>query len=177
MKIEEGENPDEVKQWTLEIEGKIAEVTEIEKSLYVDDIITWGDIKDEVVELKDTTVTMFEEAKFELHKWHSNETELEVKSEPEDEKQSNAKDRIGVEPGETKLLGLPWNKSKDTLSVPQSRSCIGRKGHVLAGKLMYWQVCDQRLPWDVTKNVADQWLKFEKSLPDRGEIPRSITTD
>ena len=110
--------------WVWKSYGGVTEVTEIEKSLYVDDIITWGDIKDEVVELKDTTVTVFEEAKFELHKWHSNETELEVKSEPEDEKQSNAKDRIGVEPGETKLLGLPWNTIK--VMYWQESSCIGR---------------------------------------------------
>jgi hypothetical protein len=48
----------------------------------------------------------------------------------------------------------------------------------LSGKLMCRQVCDQHLPWDVivSESVADQWCKFEKSLPDRVEKPRSITS-
>ena len=43
---------------------------------------------------------------------------------------------------------------------------------------MYRQVCDQHLPWDakVSESVADQWCKFENSLPGRVEIPRSITS-
>ena len=47
-----------------------------------------------------------------------------------------------------------------------------------SGKLMYRQVCDQHLPWDakVSGSVADQWCKFENSLPGRVEIPRSITS-
>jgi hypothetical protein len=96
------------------------EVAEIEKCLYVDDVITGGDTKEEVLDLKETTVAIFEEAKFELHKWHSNELVLEAKSEPDecdDEKQSYAKDQLGVKAGETKLLGLPWNKNNDTISV------------------------------------------------------------
>ena len=93
------------------------EVAEIEKCLYVDDVITGGDTKEEVLDLKETTVAIFEEAKFELHKWHSNESVLEAKSEPDDGKQSYAKDQLGVKAGETKLLGLPWNKNNDTISV------------------------------------------------------------
>ena len=173
------------------------EVAEIEKCLYVDDVITEGDTKEEVLDLKETTVAIFEEAKFELHKWHSNESVLEAKSEPDDGKQSYAKDQLGVKAGETKLLGLPWNKNNDTISVtfPQPiaettkremlrflASIYDPLGLVspttLSGKLMYRQVCDQHLPWDakVSESVADQWCKFENSLPGRVEIPRSITS-
>jgi hypothetical protein len=53
------------------------EVEEIEKCLYVDDIITGGCTNDEVLNLKETTIFVFEEATFELHKWHSNEPQLE----------------------------------------------------------------------------------------------------
>ena len=83
------------------------EVTEIEKCLYVDDVITGGDNKEEVLDLKETIVAI----------WHSKESVLEAKSEPDDGKQSYAKDQLGVKAGETKLLGLPWNKNKDTISV------------------------------------------------------------
>ena len=66
-----------------------------------------GGTKEEMLDLKETTVAIFEEAKFELHKWHSNESVLEAKSEPDDGKQSYAKDQLGVKARETKLLGLP----------------------------------------------------------------------
>ena len=35
----------------------------------------------------------------------------------EDGKQSYAKEQLRVKPGETKMLGLPWNKIKDTIVV------------------------------------------------------------
>ena len=98
-----------------------AEVAKIEKCLYVDDIISGGCTTDEVSSLKETTVSMFEAAKFQLHKWHSNESKLESSEEDGDLQGSNhpsyAKQQLGVRSDETKLLGLPWNKSNDTLAV------------------------------------------------------------
>ena len=150
-----------------------------------------------MLDLKETNVAIFEEAKFELHKWHSNVSVLEAKSEPDDGKQSYAKDQLGVKAGETKLLGLAWNKNNNTIPVtfPQpiaettKREMFGFLASIydplslvspitLSGKLMYRQVCDQHLPWDekVSESVADQWCEFENSLPGRVEIPRSITS-
>ena len=58
------------------MEGRYpSEVEEIKKSLYVDDVITGGETTDKVRKLKETAVAVFGEAKFELHKWHSNEPE------------------------------------------------------------------------------------------------------
>ena len=54
------------------------EVSEIMKSLYVDDIITGGDAASQVCELKDVAVTVFREGVFQLNKWHSNVPELEA---------------------------------------------------------------------------------------------------
>ena len=97
------------------------EVDEILKSLYVDDLITGGKTTKEVCHLKKTAVEIFGEAGFELHKWHSNEQTLEseANSEQEDEKEdeSYAKEQLGVKPGETKMLGLLWDKLKDTMAV------------------------------------------------------------
>ena len=61
----------------------------------------------------------FGEAGFELHKWHSNEQTLEseASSLQEDEKQSCAKEQLGIKPSETKMLGLPWDKLKDMMAV------------------------------------------------------------
>ena len=46
----------------------------------------------------------------------------------------------------------------------------------LVGKLIYRNVCEQRLPWDsaVSKEIANRWKKLESSLPDKIEVPRSI---
>ena len=98
-----------------------AEVAEIERCLYVDDIISGGCTTDEVSSLKETTVSMFEAAKFQLHKWHSNESKLESSEEDSDLRGNNqrsyAKQQLGVQSDETKLLGLTWNKSNGTLAV------------------------------------------------------------
>ena len=69
--------------------------------------------------LKKMAVAIFGEAGFELHKWNSNEQTLESKasSEQEDEKQSYAKEQLGVKPGETKMLGLPWDMMAVTFSA------------------------------------------------------------
>jgi len=93
------------------------EVEEIQRSMYVDDMITGGCVKDEVLNLKETAVTVFGTAKFTLHKWHSNEPQLESDGDPKDDQQSYAKQQLGVQQGETKMLGLSWNKHNDTVAV------------------------------------------------------------
>ena len=62
--------------------------------------------------------SVFSEATFELHKWHSNTRELEAEAtKPEDEDESYAKQQLGVTTGELKLLGVPWNKETDEIQV------------------------------------------------------------
>lgn len=40
-----------------------------------------------------------------------------MSSAPDDCNQSYAKEQLGVKPGETKMLGLPWDKTEDTIAV------------------------------------------------------------
>ena len=74
-----------------------------------------------------TLLTSGEEGKFELHKWHSNVPSLEQPTPqelategkptiPQGESESYANYQLGVKQGETKELGIPWNK------MTQSRS-------------------------------------------------------
>lgn len=57
------------------------------------------------------------EAKLE-HKWHSNLPELEDRPSPEpSDDESYAKQHLFVHPSESKLLGIKWDKSEDTLGV------------------------------------------------------------
>ena len=174
------------------------EVEEIEKCLYVDDIITGGCTNDEVLNLKETTISVFEEATFELHKWHSNEPQLESAQENNhvvDHQQSYAKEQLGVQHGETKLLGLSWNKHNDTLVVafPNKPEEITKReilrflasvydplGIVspvtLLGKFIFREVCDQHLPWDekLSDNLGQRWLNFLRCLPEKFHLARSI---
>jgi len=94
-----------------------AEVDEILRSLYVDDIITGMNTLDEVKHLKKSAVSIFGKAQFQLHKWHSNLKELETEDSCSEVEQTFAKEQLGVKDDETRLLGLKWNKASDTLRV------------------------------------------------------------
>lgn len=185
------------------------EVDEILRSLYVDDVITGGNTKEEVQDLKKTIISVFGDAKFTMHKWNSNEPQLESENvvpvhEPQldggngvpvDEQQSYAKQQLGVKEGESKILGLPWNKREDTIAVtfPEEPVDNTKRGMLrflaavydplgvaspttLVGKLLYREVCDSRLPWDekLSDRIGQEWLKFVRSLPNKVEVLRSI---
>ena len=67
-------------------------IEEILRSLYVDDVITGGNTTAEVRNLKKTIVSVFGEAKFTMHKWNSNEPQLESENDvPVDVQQTYAK--------------------------------------------------------------------------------------
>ena len=102
------------------------------------------------------------------------ETDNQPSSEPE---RSYAKE-LGVEKGETKLLGLAWDKRRDTIGVtfpdvqpaaPTKRSILGAIAKIydplglvslvtLAGKTLYREACDLSIGWD--KPLPDN-LKVE----------------
>ena len=71
----------------------------------------------EVKEKKSRASEIFEDATFRLHKWHSNVKELESPSHNDQEEVTFAKQELGDSTPRAKLLGLPWDKSKDSLSV------------------------------------------------------------
>ena len=52
-------------------------VREIDKSLYVDDLISGGPTQAKAETIKSASVEIFAKRTFELHKWHSNMKELE----------------------------------------------------------------------------------------------------
>ena len=93
-------------------------VSEIRNSLYVDDMISGGFNETEVRTLKQLAIKIFAEAKFTLHKWHSNISSLESDINCDNEQsQTYAKSQLGVKQNETKILGLVWDKIADTISV------------------------------------------------------------
>ena len=84
------------------------------RSVHVDDLITGGPTVRETQHLKESAQTIFSEAQFELHKWHSNVPALETDTLREEisseQGSSYVKQQLGAKPGETKLLGMPWDK-------------------------------------------------------------------
>ena len=95
-------------------------VSEIEQTLYIDDLISGGPTKEKAKEIKSASPSVFAKGNFELHKWHSNVPELEsteselvlVKEETYANEQLNVPRRKGAN-----LLGLPWDKDQDTVGV------------------------------------------------------------
>ena len=92
-------------------------------------------------------------------------------------------------------VGLPWNKTEDTSAVTFRKASpkvskremlrflasdydpLGLASPLsLEGKLLYREVCDQHLPWDqkVSETAANQWKRFERSLPDQVQVRRCL---
>ena len=107
--------------------------SEIERSLYVDDLISGGPTSERAKEIKSASQSIFAKGTFELHKWHSNVKELEsAASEPGViEEETYAKEQLNVPRREgATLLGLPWNKENDTVGVsfPQEKADPSKRG-------------------------------------------------
>ena len=182
------------------------EVEEIRRSLYVDDLISGDKTVAGAQHLKQTSQSIFRAGKFVLHKWHSNAPSLEQPTPHEEtmeerptthqnENQSYAKDQLGVKQGETKLLGIPWDKREDTIrtSFPDpitkatKREVLGKIAKIydplgvaspisLEGKFFYRAVCEARIPWDqeLPQELEIRWQTWENSLTDKVEVARSI---
>ena len=92
-------------------------VAEIQKSLYVDDLVSGGATVEEAKELKEQSAEIFEDASFTLHKWHFNATVLEEPARiPSEGEETYAKKQLGQPKGEeSSILGLGWNKTRNEL--------------------------------------------------------------
>ena len=145
-------------------------VSEALKSLYVDDFISGGPTVTDAKKLKCETAEVFADARFELHKWHSNEPDLETTS--SDDEPTFAKQQLEnkLNRGKSKLLGLPWDKVQDTLSVvfPAETAELTKRGVLanlakvfdplglvspvmLEGKLIYREICLEKLGTQIAK--------------------------
>ena len=158
------------------------QVEKISRDLYVDDLITGDTNVEKVKHLKETATDIFQKADFELHKWHLNVSELESEVKPSDESdQSFAKQQLGAGNDETKLLGLQWNKAKDTITVtfpeyeetPTKRIVLRTMAPVydplgmvapvtLVSKEIYREICDRKLSLDeeLPPDLKKRWRKW-----------------
>ena len=144
-------------------------IEKIRKELYIDDLISRSTTVCKTRKLKDKATTIFQDACFKLHKWHSNVPELEELAQTSTEEEPTyAKQQLGIpQGGLSSLLGLPRNKERDTLSVPipVEKATVTKRGILaklakiydplglvspvtLQGKLIYRAVCDKKSAWD-----------------------------
>ena len=170
-------------------------VAELRKSLYVDDLVSGKPTVQQAKVLKDGAIEIFNDATMTLHKWHSNERELEDIVIDSEEK-TFAKEQLGTpSEGDASILGLAWSKDKDELKivVPESEVFSTKRGilsklaqifdplgllspRTLQGKIIYREVCQKKVPWDapLSSEQKNHWLKWVKQLPNGVAVPRSI---
>lgn len=159
--------------------------------------MTGGVTVEETRAKKAIATEVFNDATFSIHKWHSNVTELEEAGNlsPESEV-SYAKQQLGgAEPHEGKLLGLPWNRKRDTISVILKAEDCTTKRNILSqlariydplglaspttliAKLLYRDICDTKLSWDgrLPEPLLKRWKDWSDSLTENFTIPRPLT--
>ena len=162
----------------------------------VDDLISGAISTRNTLELKSTAKEVFGDAGFQLHKWHSNAKVIEAENTTmAEEDQTYAKQQLGVKQGETKLLGLTWNKTRDNIQVTvpheaaesTKRGILGKLAKIydplglispltLTGKTLYREACDLKIAWDAVlpKTLQRKWLTYERNLPCEVSVPRSL---
>ena len=142
-------------------------IDEINESLYVDEIVTGEVTVEKVKKIKEISEKIFGEACIELHKWHSNAEELEETQEEHLSELSYAKQEFGTRANDCKILGISWDKSKDTIGVDlnipvKEQSKRGMLKHLasifdplglispvtLTGEDIYREACDLKLSWN-----------------------------
>ena len=158
---------------------------------YVDDIQLASDDQLELEKSKDEAALILGKGGFDLHKWHSNIPKLDGNNKNSNseniEELTYSKQTVGTEEVETKILGTPWNKEEDNLSINFTH-CIKKaegknvvtKRHMLStinaiydvlglvspvtliGKSIFGEACLKKLTWDeeIPNDLLLQWSKW-----------------
>ena len=130
--------------------------------MYVDDSVTWGESLQEVEKIKSDSIELFEKREFKLHKWHSNEPNLETNDLSSEKELNFAKEHLGTKANETKILDLNWDKQRDTfrVEIPTESQRLTKRNILkslasicdpfispvlLIGKILFRNLCDLRI--------------------------------
>ena len=176
-------------------------VKELERSLYVDDLISGGPTSEKAQQVKSTAIEIFAKGTFELHEWHSNDPVLDsTATRPaEGEEETYAKEQLGIpRKGGAFLLGLSWEKESDTIGVkfpsektePTKRGILGKIARIydplglvspvtLEGKLLYRDAFEAKVSWDAQLPIklTQDWSRWEQRLPQICTVPPSRARD
>ena len=137
-------------------------VRKIRDDMHVDDLVTGGESLQEVEKIKSDSIELFEKREFKLHKWHSNEPNLETNDLSSEKELNFAKEHLGTKANETKILDLNWDKQRDTfrVEIPTESQRLTKRNILkslasicdpfispvlLIGKILFRNLCDLRI--------------------------------
>ena len=132
-------------------------VAELHKSMYVDDLLSGGHTVEQAQERKSKATAIFNNAKFVLHKWASNVTELEdnCNSEEVNSELTYMPNSSWIAMGQKKRqVNYPFSSKHNPANEERSKLAkvydpLGLVSPLtLQGKLIYCDICKQKLPWD-----------------------------
>ncbi|XP_025409846.1 uncharacterized protein LOC112683161 [Sipha flava] len=173
----------------------------IKRDFYMDDFLGGTNSYESAVQLRDGLIKTMQSAGLELRKWNSNNDKL-IKDVMSIKQDSNDTVLISDDNSITKVLGLIWNSTTDTLQfkVQQNNfTIIGRitKREILSviaclfdplglvgpaiirAKLMLQQLWRLKIQWDepLPSEIQEQWINYRNSLCVLNNliIPRQIT--
>ena len=172
-------------------------VAELRKSLYVDDLISGKPTVREAKELKEGAISIFADAKFKLHKWHSNVAELEEAEGQAGDGSTFAKQQLGHPRAKNgSLLGLLWDKQEDQIGIAMprddetasKRALLSNLAKVydplglvapltVQGKFIYRDACNAKVAWDapLPQQLSSQWTRWNAGLPAEVMVARALT--
>ena len=154
------------------------EAVELQKSLFVDDIIDGGMTVAETAAKRESAKQILSDATFETHKWA-------------------AKTQLGVTEGESKTLGVGWDKVRDNFIVHlgdpiekvTKREVLSRLARIydplgvagpltLTGKVIYRAACDTKQAWDaeLPRKLQRKYREWENSLPNAVTVQGSLVS-
>ena len=170
-------------------------IKEIRDGLYVDDLMTGGENVEITAEKKAITTDVFKDASFTIHKWHSNVPVLEaISSSPCEGELTYAKQQLGgAKPSEGRLLGVPWDREQDVISVilqitqteTTKRGVLSHLAKIydplglaspvmLIGKQLYRDICDDKILWDTQLPGLKRWKDWNSALTENLTVPQAL---
>ena len=187
-------------------------VDQVQNSTYVDDFASSVPTDEEAFELFQKLKSRFKEGGFNMRKWASNSENLmslienqEFAAEKEKSDSISSEGKLGkptVFENEIKVLGIPWNKNKDTLKFDLSSivkdatkepatkrillSTIARfydphgliSPVILPLKMLFQEVCLMKVDWysPLSNEINDRWKTIidDINLVSEIEFPRCL---
>ena len=172
------------------------EAVELQKSLFVDDI-DGGMTVAETAAKRESAKQILSDATFDTHKWASNAPELDETIQDKDPELTAAKTQLGMTEGESKTLGVGWDKVRDNFIVHlgdpiekvTKREVLSRLAKIydllgvagpltLTGKVIYRAACDTKQAWDaeLPRKLQRKYRAWDNSLPNAVTVPRSLVS-
>ena len=152
-------------------------IRKIRDDIYVDDLVT-GEKACMILSLKNSNfIELFKKGGFKLHKWHSNEPNLETNNFSSQKELNFAKEYPRTKAIETAVLGLNWDKQRNIFRVekPTQSPCLTKRnifktlasiydplGFILSVllicKILFRNRYDLRIPWhnEISQEIGNK---------------------